>query len=280
MTKRAVDEVYAGLIIVAIATIIWFLPNHTIDSWDLINPKRLGMVILLIASIQFGGYLAIRWFGDKYGLAFSGFFGGLVSSTAVFLNIPKIYHERRHLLYPVVSSAILATIGMLVEFYAIVYTVSKSLSQLVFFPIITMVLVGGFCAFLVFRQDGNNHQHIQQPYKPLDLYSVFKLASLSIGALILIAAVTKHLGIPSAEYTTFFAALFELHSVTLATSTLYMEHQISLKTAKDLLLLALSATFLSKFLLILFFSRSKLTLWIATFLGLMFISGMLAFKFF
>lgn len=269
------DEWRACLIILALAVITFILPNHTIDPWQLFNPQRFSMVILLIASIQFGGYMAIRLFGDKYGIAFSGFFGGLISSTAVFLNLPKIYHERKNRLHQTVSAAILATIGMLLEFFLIVYMISRTLSHILFLPISTMVIIGVLCASISFWKQGKQgYSELTHAKKPLDIRSVLILALFLFGMLIAIAIAIRVFGYRSAELTTFIGSFFELHSITLATTTLFVEKHLSLDKARFLLILALSGGFLSKILLIWFFARNRLAVLTTVFLCLMFLGGM------
>jgi uncharacterized membrane protein (DUF4010 family) len=84
-------ELQAALTIgVLVVGVIPFLPDHAIDPWNVINPRRLTSVISALAGIQFSSYVAVRMLGQKAGLMLSGFLGGLISSTSV---LPLFLHE-------------------------------------------------------------------------------------------------------------------------------------------------------------------------------------------
>lgn len=45
--------------LLAIAVVVFgILPDRTIDPWSIINLRSLGLIVLIIASIEFCGYLA------------------------------------------------------------------------------------------------------------------------------------------------------------------------------------------------------------------------------
>jgi hypothetical protein len=88
-------EIEAAIILIIFALgILPILPSHTIDPWGLFNPRNFGVLIATIAAIQFGGYVAIRLFGERFGMAAMGFSGGLVSSTAFFATLPSTLRSR------------------------------------------------------------------------------------------------------------------------------------------------------------------------------------------
>lgn len=61
------------------------LPAEAVDPWGVLVPQRLWWLVVLISALSLVGYVAVRMLGDNRGLALTGFFGGLVSSTAVTL---------------------------------------------------------------------------------------------------------------------------------------------------------------------------------------------------
>ena len=270
------SEIEAAIIIVFLSIGLFFLPNHTIDPWDLFNPWRFGIIILLIASMQFGGYFAIRTLGHRIGIALVGFFGGFISSTVIFLTLPEIYKERSELLFPTIAAAILATVGMLVEFLIILYSLSSVLYNIFLQPILVMMLVGmAITLFLTQGKDkGKAKPHLSfRKMNPLDLKSSLKLALLLFSMLILITVTIRYMGTQSGALVSFLAGLFELHSISIATSTLYVHEQISLLDAKLLLSLALLGAFISKFIIVCILSRNRFGLFTSLYLGIMLIVG-------
>ncbi|MEE8402898.1 MAG: DUF4010 domain-containing protein, partial [Candidatus Hydrothermarchaeaceae archaeon] len=58
------------------------VPNEPMGPYGLINPRTLILVVILVASIGFAGFIAIRRFGVEGGLPLVGAMGGLINSEA------------------------------------------------------------------------------------------------------------------------------------------------------------------------------------------------------
>jgi uncharacterized membrane protein (DUF4010 family) len=77
-------EMLATLQLLAIAAVLVpLLPARDMGPWEAINPRMVGMLVLLIAGLSYIGYFAVRMLGSRLGLVLTAFFGGLSSSTAV-----------------------------------------------------------------------------------------------------------------------------------------------------------------------------------------------------
>ena len=77
-------EVLATLQLLAIAAVLVpLLPNRDMGPWEAVNPRTVGMLVLLIAGASYVGYFAVRLLGSRLGVILTAFFGGLSSSTAV-----------------------------------------------------------------------------------------------------------------------------------------------------------------------------------------------------
>ena len=84
------DDIYAGLKLLIVGFIILpILPNRPVDPWQAINPHKICLLVILISALSLVGYIATRWLGPHRGTLVTGFFGGLVSSTAVSLSFAK-----------------------------------------------------------------------------------------------------------------------------------------------------------------------------------------------
>ncbi len=84
------DDLIAGLkLLVATFIVLPLLPNQTIDRWGALNPFKLWWLVILISTLSLIGYVSVRLMGTRRGTALTGFFGGLVSSTAVTLSFAR-----------------------------------------------------------------------------------------------------------------------------------------------------------------------------------------------
>lgn len=66
------------------------LPDRGFGPWQALNPYRLWWMVVLVAALSSTGYFAIKLAGAKLGLGLTALLGGLVSSTAVTLNMARL----------------------------------------------------------------------------------------------------------------------------------------------------------------------------------------------
>jgi uncharacterized membrane protein (DUF4010 family) len=77
-------ELLATLQLLAIAVVLVpLLPDRELGPWQAINPRVIGLLVLLIAGLSYVGYFAVRVLGPRLGLVLTAVLGGLTSSTAV-----------------------------------------------------------------------------------------------------------------------------------------------------------------------------------------------------
>jgi uncharacterized membrane protein (DUF4010 family) len=83
-------ELRAGLKLLLISVVLLpVLPNRGFGPWQALNPYEIWWMVVLIASISFVGYFAIKLGGARNGTVFTGLFGGLASSTALTLHYSR-----------------------------------------------------------------------------------------------------------------------------------------------------------------------------------------------
>jgi len=77
-------ELHATLQLLLIAIVfVPLLPDEDIGPAGAVNPRTIGVLVLLIAGLSYVGYFAVRVLGARLGLMLTAAFGGLTSSTAV-----------------------------------------------------------------------------------------------------------------------------------------------------------------------------------------------------
>ena len=84
----------AAMLALALAFVVLpLLPHRPVDPWGALNPFKLWLLVVLISALSMVGYVAVRIYGAARGTLLTGFFGGLVSSTAVTLTFAKQSRE-------------------------------------------------------------------------------------------------------------------------------------------------------------------------------------------
>lgn len=267
----------AVLLIIFAFGFLPILPNRTIDPWDLFNPRNFGILIVTIAGIQFAGYVAIRLLGARFGMALTGFLGGLVSSTAVFASLSPSLNTNPKFKLAIMASAISAILAMLVEIVAIVLVASPTLLLFIITPILVMSIVSmGMVICLLHYQKKQSHFH-SKISNPLNLLSVL-YTSIFIGlTLILIAIAKRFIGTEGVLLISFLGGLFEIHGISLATALLYLDQHLTINMARLILYTAILASFVSKLFLLWSLTPAKFALQTSLFLLGILVSGGITF---
>ena len=65
--------------------ILPILPDRNFGPYDALNARQIWLMVVLISGVSLAGYVALRFVGQRYGVALLGVFGGLASSTATTL---------------------------------------------------------------------------------------------------------------------------------------------------------------------------------------------------
>lgn len=87
-------ELVAALKLLLISVVMLpVLPNRTVDPWDALNPYEIWWMVVLIASISFCGYVAVRIAGAERGVMLTGLLGGLTSSTSVTVSLARLSRQ-------------------------------------------------------------------------------------------------------------------------------------------------------------------------------------------
>ncbi|HET9862032.1 MAG TPA: MgtC/SapB family protein [Steroidobacteraceae bacterium] len=115
----------AVLLAGAAILVLPILPDHPIDPWNLVNPRLVWKLTVLIMLVDAAGYVAQRLVGARAGLPISGLLGGFVSSTVVVATMGRRAQEDPKVLPAAVAGAALSQIATVVQL-ALVLAVSNA----------------------------------------------------------------------------------------------------------------------------------------------------------
>ncbi|NOT10490.1 MAG: MgtC/SapB family protein [Methylococcaceae bacterium] len=91
MNKLEEYELNATLKLLLISVVMLpILPDQGFGPWSVFNPYQIWVMVVLIAGVSYLGYFAIKIVGNRHGPILTGALGGLVSSTAVTINLSQL----------------------------------------------------------------------------------------------------------------------------------------------------------------------------------------------
>ena len=111
LNKLRSHELEAGLKLLLISVVVLpLLPDRGFGPGQAINPFQVWWMVVLIASISFIGYFAIRVGGAQRGILFIGLFAGLTASTPLTLHFSRLSRNEPELA-PLLAAGILFACG-------------------------------------------------------------------------------------------------------------------------------------------------------------------------
>jgi uncharacterized membrane protein (DUF4010 family) len=157
--------------------ILPILPDRTIDPWGGLNPWEIWFFTVLIASISFAGYIAVRVLGPARGLLVSALAGAIASSTAVTVALARMASEAAQT-RPLVGAAALAAMVSVLRVLVVVAVLRAEILPSVIAPALCAAAVLG-AAGLAMLLGGSAAPHPAEPMR-----NPFELRPLLIFALV------------------------------------------------------------------------------------------------
>ena len=241
------EEMRAVLILLAMSFLLLpILPNRTIDPWDSINPAQIWLLAIMIASISFGGYVAMRVFGSHLGILMAAIAGGLSSSTATTLALARLGGETPAADRPLAAGILVSCVVMVARVAAVAAVLNPSLLATLWLPLTAgAVALAGTAAMLLLRNHTEKAHPVIQTSNPLALGTAIKLA-LIIGVITLAAeAVQRTVGDAGVLVVAAVSGIADVDAITISMANLGGQ-QIAMNVAVLAIALAVGVNTLSK----------------------------------
>ncbi|EAZ94173.1 MgtC/SapB family protein [Crocosphaera chwakensis] len=189
-------ELIATLQLLLIASVFFpLLPNENLGPWQAINPRSIGLLVLLISGISYLGYFSIRILGNKVGLLLTGFFGGIASSTALTLAFSRMAKTRQDITILLAAGIALANGMMAPRLLIEIMVVNGSLAQQLIIPLIVLAIIPLVCAgLLVWRLSPPKSTTPVKLSNPVELGAALQYAALLAILSILVRAAQNWFG--------------------------------------------------------------------------------------
>ncbi|MGK2287205.1 MgtC/SapB family protein [Pedomonas sp. V897] len=240
------EDIRAVLILLAMSFLLLpILPNRTIDPWESVNPARIWLLAILIASISFGGYVAMRVFGQRLGIVMAALAGGLASSTATTLALARLGRGEPASARPLAAGILISCVVMAARVGVVATLLNPSLLPALWPPLAAggVVLALGALA-LLFHTSGHPHPVIPAA-NPLELGMAIKLA-LAIGVIMLVSEVVQEqFGSAGTLVVAAVSGVVDVDAITISVASME-DSRLGLDTAIQAIVLAAGVNTLSK----------------------------------
>ncbi|USD49110.1 MgtC/SapB family protein [Vibrio sp. SCSIO 43153] len=211
-------ELDAALRLLLISIVLLpLLPNQAYGPWKALNPYEIWWMVVLIASISFVGYFAIKIGGAKRGILFTSVFAGLSSSTALTLQFSHLSREQEGI-SPLLASGVLLSCGTMFPRLLIVLSVLNPQLVSLLWPIVLVMMVALYLpAWWIWRR--SEVEKIEQSNKqtnPLALQSALFFGVVLAAIMLLSHALSDWFGNAGVLILSALSGITDVDAISLA----------------------------------------------------------------
>ena len=235
------DEILATLKFGVVALIVLpLLPDRGLGPYQAVNPRDVGLMVVLLTAVSLIGYLLVRFFGEGKGLALAGLLGGLASSTAVALSFARKARETPDLARALAAGIVVASTVLYARGALVLMVLDAPLGRHLLPRLGTLFVVGLLLSLALLRRAATTRESgpALSLGNPVELGHAVLLASL-FGIVLLIARVAQaELGTAGLWAVGSIGGLVDVDSVAVAAARLRQQDVVGIPVAAGAYLLA------------------------------------------
>jgi len=217
------EELSAALELAVISVIVLpLLPNRGYGPWQVLNPFGIWLVVVLVTTLSFAGFVAVRVWGERQGLAIAAGIGALVSSTAVTIAMATRSHAHKDLAGVTAAAAVLASVVMCVRVAVLTGSIGPGILPRLLPVVGVMAIEGTVAAWLLGRKTavtdfGSSGADIRNPFS---LTAALTFGAVYALVLLLVQGAQSYLGARGIYLAAALASIADVDAVSIACARL------------------------------------------------------------
>ena len=225
------EEVHAAITLLLLGLVILpVLPGGTIDPWHLVDLRKVWITVVLVSGIGFVNYLLLRSYGAR-GVAYTGFLGGLVNSTATVAEMANHIREGGESFADYAFRGImLAKTAMLIRNGIILGILAPAAILVGLLPVGLMLAVTTSFAVFGLRKESANppEMHVKSPFS---LRSAFGFGAYFLALTVAGGVAQRLLGNLGFYAVSFFGGMVSSLSAIASASILARQGSVAINVA-------------------------------------------------
>lgn len=219
VNKLKEHELDAALKLLLISVVMLpLLPNEKMGPGGVLNPREIWWMVVMIASISFVGYFAIRVAGTRKGILFTSLFAGLSSSTALTLHFARQASKTPQLNAQFATGILIACGTMFPRILVYCLVINPDLLPSLIWPVLVMTALLYGPALFIWRKNDRELQ-VSQPtlnQNPLDLSSALVFGALLTAILLMGEFLGNWLGDAGIYFLAATSGIADVDAITLS----------------------------------------------------------------
>ena len=227
--------------------ILPLLPNQTFGPFDVFNPYRTWLLVVLITGISLGGYLAYKFMGDRAGTALGGILGGIISSTATTVSYARIAARSPQAGLRAAVVVIIASAMVYIRITIQILVMAPDHFYQMIWPVAIMFAVSILVSLYAYRLVTKSEHEMPDQRNPSELSTALTFGAAYIVILFVISASTTYLGPEVLYLVAAISGLADMDAITLSVSQKVQYETISATLGWKLILTAIISNTIFKF---------------------------------
>ena len=175
------NDINAAVLLLAMTFLILpILPDRMIGPYHLFNPYKTWLMAVIISTLSFIGYAAIKIFGHKKGLLLTGALGGMVSSTAVSVSMSKIASSNKGVTLHAASAISIACTFMFLRVVILAFLINPGLATEMIIPFLLATAAGLVFTYHIYKKSRPMEVSLDENFakNPLQLSEALRFATI------------------------------------------------------------------------------------------------------
>ena len=244
-------ELIATLRLLLISVVVLpSLPNQGFGPLQALNPYQLWLMVVVIAGVSYVGYLAVALVGDRRGVLVAALLGGVVSSTAVAINLGRLAREHPEGFNLFAAGIIGASTVMFPRVLVVAAVFAPVVSWALLWPLLAATVVGAaasaWFAYRAGRAEAGPPGHRFTPKNPLDLRTAVQFGLLLALIMVLARVAQRWYGDVGLYVLAALSGITDVDPIVLSFSTMAAEGSATIRVAAAGVVVAVAVNSLVK----------------------------------
>ncbi len=211
------NEIWDAMVFAILVFVVFpIIPNTT--YFNFFNPSLVWLSIVLVLAISFAGYIAMRVFGVRKGIALTGAFGGLVSSTSVTVAMSEETRKFPKISNTAAFAITLASSTMFLRILAVDFLINTDVALQILTPMVLLAAVGYILSFFIFKNRKSEPK--VNLSSPLAFKSAIMFGIFFVVVFVASRFIQTYVGNDGILLFAFVAGLIEVDAINISLATL------------------------------------------------------------
>jgi len=249
------------------------LPDAAYGWYDVLNPREIWWMVVLVVGISLGGYVVWKFFGQQVGIVAGGILGGTISSTATAVSFAKRSRKSESSIPLATAVIMISTTVSLIRVTIEMAVAGQDFLLQCIQPMSAMISTALLMSLVVWFRTRTVTEAMPEQSNPTELKSALAFGAVYAIILFAVAATRVHFEKSGLFVVAVFSGLTDIDAITLSTSRMVAADRLTPEVGWKVIVAAVMSNLVFKAGLVAILGHRRLFLRVASLFGILVIIG-------